>query len=169
MVGWLTIFILKVQITTAADSIWKCVVLIFRWKRLDISCESSDMNYQTLFSRNSKPYFLWTLTIINRLSSAINMMLDSVRVKRAAPYANVSLVICGQRMPRSACESAQSDQGLHCPLTQSLDTRECMNGERWPGWYFAYARVDLNKCIFRMFEGIFSLEAAYKISDRIIE
>ena len=27
--------------------------------------------------------------------------------------------ICGQRMPRSACAFAQSDQGLRCPLTES--------------------------------------------------
>ena len=29
--------------------------------------------------------------------------------------------ISGQRGPRSACASAQADQGLHCPLTISLD------------------------------------------------
>ena len=31
---------------------------------------------------------------------------------------------CGQRKPRSACASAQSDQGLHCPLTESMDSTE---------------------------------------------
>ena len=30
--------------------------------------------------------------------------------------------ICGQRRPRSACAYAQADQGLHCPLTESMDT-----------------------------------------------
>ena len=40
----------------------------------------------------------------------------------ASPCKNVSSDICGQRRPRSACASAQSDQGLHCPLTESLDT-----------------------------------------------
>ena len=40
--------------------------------------------------------------------------------------------ICGQRRPRSACAFAQSDQGLHCPLTESLDTMECMNDEQTP-------------------------------------
>ena len=29
-----------------------------------------------------------------------------------------------------------ADQGFHCPLTKSLDTIECMNGEQRPGWYF---------------------------------
>ena len=40
--------------------------------------------------------------------------------------------ICGQRRPRSACASTQSDQGLHCPQTDSLNTTECMNGEKGP-------------------------------------
>ena len=39
----------------------------------------------------------------------------------------------GQRRPRSDCGDAQSDQGLRCPLTKSLDTRECINGEQMPG------------------------------------
>ena len=26
----------------------------------------------------------------------------------------------------------QSDQSRHCPLTESLDTTECRNGEQWP-------------------------------------
>ena len=47
-------------------------------------------------------------------------------------------------MPRSDCASAQSDQGLHCPLTKSLDTTECMNGEQRPGVYFAHEKADLN-------------------------
>ena len=38
---------------------------------------------------------------------------------------NVSWGICGQCWPRSACASMQSDQGLHCLLTDSLDTKEC--------------------------------------------
>ena len=29
--------------------------------------------------------------------------------------------------------SAESGQGLHCPLTEILDTAECMNGEERPG------------------------------------
>ena len=34
------------------------------------------------------------------------------------PCENVSSGICGQRKPRSACASAQSNQGFHCPLTE---------------------------------------------------
>ena len=60
----------------------------------------------------------------------------------------VSLGICRQRRPRSACASAQSDQGLHCPLTESLDTTECMNGDQRPEWYLAHVQDDLNQRIF---------------------
>ena len=42
---------------------------------------------------------------------------------------NVSLVICKQQRPRSFCTSMQSDQGLHCPLTKSLDTTEYINSD----------------------------------------
>ena len=80
-----------------------------------------------------------------------------------APYETVSSDICGQRRPRSACASAQSDQGLHCPLTESLDTAECMNGKQRPGWYFAHAQDDQNLRIYRMFGGTFSLDTALVI------
>ena len=56
----------------------------------------------------------------------------------AVPCENVSSGICRQWRPRSACASAQSDQGLHCPLTESLDTIKCINGKQMPGWDFAH-------------------------------
>ena len=31
------------------------------------------------------------------------------------------------------------DQGLRCPITESLDTIECNNGEQMPGGDFAHA------------------------------
>ena len=49
-------------------------------------------------------------------------------------HVKTSSGICGQRRPRSDCASAQSDQGLQCPLKESLDTREWMNGEQRPMW-----------------------------------
>ena len=55
----------------------------------------------------------------------------------AAPSENLSSDICGQRRPRSACAYAQSDQGLRCPLTESLDTIESINGEQMPRRDFA--------------------------------
>ena len=41
--------------------------------------------------------------------------------------------ICRQQRPRPAYTSMQSDQGLHCSLTESLDTIDCMNGKQRPG------------------------------------
>ena len=51
--------------------------------------------------------------------------------------------ICGQRRRRSDCASAQSDQGLCCPLTESFDTTEYINREQMPGWDIAHARYEL--------------------------
>ena len=48
----------------------------------------------------------------------------------AAPCKNMPLGICRQQRPRSACMSLQSDQGLPCLLTESLDATECMNGQQ---------------------------------------
>ena len=47
--------------------------------------------------------------------------------------------ICGQQRPRSACASAQSDQGLHYPLTESFDTTEYNNSEPRHRWLCACA------------------------------
>ena len=52
--------------------------------------------------------------------------------------------VCGQRRLRSACASTQSDQGFHCPPTESLATTKCMNGDQRLCWYFAHAEHDLN-------------------------
>ena len=52
----------------------------------------------------------------------------------------------------------KSDQGLHCPLTESLNTTECMNGEQRSGWYFGHVQDDLNLLILCLFEGTFSLD-----------
>ena len=41
-----------------------------------------------------------------------------------APCENVSSGICGHRRPRSDCAFAQSDQGLHCPLIEALNSVE---------------------------------------------
>ena len=61
----------------------------------------------------------------------------------ALPCENVSSGICRQRWSRSACTSALSDQGLSCPLQESLDTTECMDWEQRPGWYFAHVQNDM--------------------------
>ena len=67
---------------------------------------------------------------------------------------NVPSGICGQRRLRSDCASAQSDQGLHCSLTETL------NEEQISGWNFVRAQDDLHLRILRTFKGNFSLEEA---------
>ena len=52
-----------------------------------------------------------------------SFLLHSCFFKWAAPCEYVSLGICGQRRPRSACASAQSDHGLHCLLIKSLNVQ----------------------------------------------
>ena len=69
----------------------------------------------------------------------------------------MSLGTCGHRRPRSACASMHPDQGLHCLLTESLDTIECMNGEQRPKWYFVHIHGDLNLHTMQMFKDTFSL------------
>ena len=66
-------------------------------------------------------------------------------------------------MPRSACASVQSDQGIHCQLTESLDTTECMNSEQMPGWDSAHVQDDVNEHILRMLEGTVLFDAANMI------
>ena len=83
----------------------------------------------------------------------------------ALPCEDRSSGIFEQRRSRQACTSAQSDQGLHCPLTKSVDTTECMNGQQRPGCYFAHAQDDLN---LRMFEGTFSLDVAQISESRVL-
>ena len=81
---------------------------------------------------------------------------------------NVSLGIMRLQRPWSACTSAQSDQGLQCPLTESLDTTECMNGEQRSGWYFC-ACTDVRmyrwseSAHFMHLKGSFSLDEAQTV------
>ena len=74
---------------------------------------------------------------------------------------NMSSGICEQRRPRSNCASAQADQDLRCPQTESLDTTECFNGEQMHGRGFAHVQDDVNPYILRMPEGTFSLDVAH--------
>ena len=48
---------------------------------------------------------------------------ESFPILWAAPCKNVPLGICRPGRPRSACASTQFDQGIHCPLTESSDTK----------------------------------------------
>ena len=100
----------------------------------------------------------------NRRCPPCYLYLEEI-LTRAAPCKNdVSLGTCGQRRPRSDCASAQSDQGLPCPLIESLDTTECLNEEQRPIRYIAYAQYNLNLRILHILEGTFSLGVAHLIS-----
>ena len=52
--------------------------------------------------------------------------------------------MCWQWKLRLDSIDAQSDQGLSCPLPESLDTVECCTGEQRSGWNFAHAQDDVN-------------------------
>ena len=71
---------------------------------------------------------------------------------------------CGQRRPRSACASAQADQGLRCPEIDSVDTIECVNGEQIR-CNFAHAQDNVNPHILHTLDGAFSIDAAHLILD----
>ena len=66
-------------------------------------------------------------------------------------------------MSRSAYASAQSDQGLCSPQIESLDTKECTNGEQMPGWDFAHGQDDMTPQILHMLEGTFVLDVVHVI------
>ena len=72
--------------------------------------------------------------------------------------------IWGQQRSRSACTFMQSDQCLHCPLTESLDSTECVNGEQRPRWYFAQTQDDLNLLILHIWRHFFTCHCSYVIS-----
>ena len=55
---------------------------------------------------------------------------------------------CFRAWPRSDCVDRHSNQALHCLLTESPDTKECMKREQRSGWYFAHVQDDLNLHIF---------------------
>ena len=63
-----------------------------------------------------------------------------------------------QRRPRSDLADVQSDQGACCPLTESLATIECINGEQKSGLNFVHVQYDLNLHFLCMFEDSFWLE-----------
>ena len=47
----------------------------------------------------------------------------------AVPLENVPSGVCEQQRPRSDCTSAQSDPGLCCSQTESLDTIESVESK----------------------------------------
>ena len=73
-----------------------------------------------------------------------------------------TLNIRTQQRPRSACANVQSDQGLHCMLTESLDNIEFINEET------VHTQGNLNLCILCMFTGTFSLDMAISLYHTVL-
>ena len=149
---------------TEADFTPKYFFLFFlenKASNFHVHCQSSRP-----FARNIHPYFLRK----NKISSAA-IVTGSLRVMvwlcslivRAAPCGNVSVSICRQQRPRSACASMQSDQGIHCPQTESLDTIECFNGEQMPNYSF-----DMAQLLLKSFEGRCFLARLYEVQGELL-
>ena len=68
--------------------------------------------------------------------------------------------ICGRQRLRSACASAQSDQGLCCPLTE-LDFIECIKKSKCLDETSRMRGMILNVCILQIVEDTFSHSAAH--------
>ena len=81
----------------------------------------------------------------------------------ATPFENVTSGICGQRRPRSACASAQSDQSLRCPQTESFDAIDVSVEKMKSGWDFTHEQEDVNPHTLRMLEGTFSLDTTHLV------
>ena len=77
----------------------------------------------------------------------------------AAPCKNVPSEDAWTVRPRSACESMQFDQGLHCPLPESLDTIKCISGEQRPGRDFEHAHDDLGPVV----QSVVSLTSSFRV------
>ena len=108
----------------------------------DVTSDSVRLHWVSGYDMGSKQHFV-VLKYIG--GSFIQVRVHPVRSKNTsliiwtAPRENVSFGICEQWRPWSDCASAQSDQGLHCPLTELLGTIECINVEHMPRWQFAHA------------------------------
>ena len=99
---------------------------------------------QTCYRLRDGARQLYFITVSNLTESAFSRKDKFLKLCKgvyAAQCERVSSDICRPRRPRSACASAQSVQGIHCKLKESLNTIDCMNGEQRPGWYFTNARM----------------------------
>ena len=67
--------------------------------------------------------FHWLILILTARISSADHGFYMGRAMRKRVFAHMQIA-----KPWSAFASAHSDQGLHCPVTESLDTTECMNG-----------------------------------------
>ena len=106
-------------------TILKCVCI--RYVKFQLTTSIFITDFVFVCHKQEDQITCLTLKLSNRDENIIILSLGKKvgELKRysillAAPCENVSSGICGQRRPRSACASAQSYQGRHCPLTESL-------------------------------------------------
>ena len=102
-----------------------CFVLsshvVYSWEGCVLQFSSFLDIMMLIFGKIDNPLNNWFLNALHQYGVT--------KWKWAAPGGNVSSEICGLRRARSACASAQSAKGNHCPLTIALDTTNCMNGK----------------------------------------
>ena len=65
-----------------------------------------------------------------------------------------------QQRPRSACVSAQSDQGFHCPLTELLETKKVSTEDKCPD-ETAHARDESDSVHFAHARNVFACRCSY--------
>ena len=103
--------------------------------------------YNSLFSRFSKVSLYYIFNLSTTATSLWQPFYWFHKVPLYYIFGPHHAKMCASadsKRPRSACISAQSDQDLHCPPNESLDTTECMNGEQRSGWQLAHMQDDVN-------------------------
>ena len=65
--------------------------------------------------------------------------------------------------------SAQSDQGFHCPQTESFNTIECSNEEQMPQWDFAHVQDYENPHILHVWRHFFAWHSPCNQTFRTLE
>ena len=88
------------------------------------------MIYAINHSRGIKHKLLAVQEAKQTFKALFIMTMYDEKYKWAMRCQNVPLGTCRQWKPLIRLCFAQSDQGLHCLQTESLDTIECMNGDR---------------------------------------
>ena len=69
--------------------------------------------------------------------------------------------LCGQKRPRTDCACAQSDLGLHCPLTESLNTS--MYTSRKHAYTILYSKTGIYRGIHYFFYFYSKTDCGYSL------
>ena len=99
---------------------------------MQATCCHSLQVHSCTFSHDRAECLLWH-SVRSACPRGNCFVLIQTGIKWAVPFKNMSSGLCRQQRLSSACTSTQSDQGLHCLLTEWLDTIDGMNVEQRPG------------------------------------